>query len=266
MKYLSNAVSFSIKNWMLILPVFVLSAIASLISSAATPSISTITSLMNPGNITDPGALLASMTSMMGAAAGAGIVSLIATLIYAPATYGLVNKSLETGNSSLNDLGSAISNNFAKFVMYVVGMIVLVLGLSIAFCIVVLLLGWLLGLLGILGTVLLYIIIFAISIGFIALTILLSLWFSAMVVDGLSVIDAAKKSIEIVRNCFWTVLGITLLVWILFTIAGFILGLLKFIPLLGPIIYSVVPAGQYFVMSVFLLMVYRDMTGRTSAA
>jgi hypothetical protein len=92
------------------------------------------------------------------------------------------------------------------------------------------------------------------------------MWFSAMVVDGLDVVAAAKKSIEVVKSCFWTVVGITILVSILFAIAGFVLGLLKGIPLLGPIIYSAVPAGQYFVMAVFLLMLYRDKTGRTSAA
>ncbi len=265
MKYLTNAVNFSIKNWMLILPVFVLSAIVNLISRAATPSLSTITALMNPNNITDPTALLAPLTSMMGAAAGAGIVAFIATLIYSPATYGLVNKGLETGSAGLNDLGSAISSNFAKFIMYIVGTIVLGLGLSIAAIIVIFLLGLLLGLLGTVGNVLMFIIMLAVAVFFIALVVLLSMWFAAMVVDGLSVVDAAKKSIEVVKGCFWTVLGITVLVYILFAIAGFILGLLRVIPLLGPIIYSVVPAGQFFVMAVFLLMVYRDKTGRASA-
>lgn len=265
MKYLSSAVNFSIKNWMLILPVFVLSAIVSLISSAATPSLSTITALMNPNNITDPTALFGTLSSMMGAAAGAGIVAFIATLIYSPATYGLVNKGLETGSAGLNDLGSAISNNFAKFIMYIVGMLVLGLGLSIALFIVIFLLGLLLGLLGTFGNVLMIIIMLAIAVFLIALVVLLSLWFAAMVVDGLSVVDGAKKSIEVVKGCFWTVLGITILVWILFGIAGLILNLLRVIPLLGPIISSAAPAGQFFVMAVFGLMVYRDRTGRASA-
>jgi len=265
MKYLSNAVNFSIKNWMLILPVFVLSAIVSLVSSAGMPSFGTITSLMNPGNIADPSALLSSMAGMIGAAAGAGIVSLIALFIYAPATYGLVNKSLETGSSGLNDLGSAISYNFAKFVMYAVGIIVFIIAVVIAFLIVTLL-GMLLSILGVVGTILMTIIWLAFTILLIALFILLSMWFAAMVVDGLSVVDAAKKSIEVVKGCFWTVLGITLLVGVLYFIASLILSILRFIPLLGPIIYSAAPAAQYFVMAVFLLMVYRDRTGRTSAA
>lgn len=266
MKYLSNAVNFSIKNWMLILPVFVLTAIVSLINIAGTAGISAITSMLNPSILSDPKAMLTLITGMIGSVAGAGLISLIATLIYAPATYGLVNKSLETGSAGLNDLGAAISNNFVKYIMYVVGIIVLMVAGGLAFCLVELLLGLLFGLLGVLGSVLMVIITLAISILIIAVYILLSLWFAAMVVDGLPIMDAAKKSIEIVKGCFWTVLGISLLIWLLFLIAGFVLGLLRVIPLLGPIIYSAVPAGQFFLTAVFYLMVYRDKTGRPSAA
>jgi len=86
-----------------------------------------------------------------------------------------------------------------------------------------------------------------------------------MVVDNLDVMAAAKKSIEIVRTSFWTVLGITILVAIACGIAGFILGLLRVIPLLGPIIASIVPTVQTFVMVVFLLMIYREKTGKANA-
>jgi hypothetical protein len=76
------------------------------------------------------------------------------------------------------------------------------------------------------------------------------------------VIAAAKKSIEVIKSCFWTVLGITLLVSIACGIAGWILGLLTIIPLLGPIIASIVPTVQTFVMIVFLLILYRERTGK----
>ena len=266
MKYLSNAVNFSIKNWMLILPVFVLTAIVSLISGVGTASISAITSMFNPDNFSDPTAIFAAMPVLFGAVAGAGVVAFIAKFIYEPATYGLINKNLETGNAGLNDIGAAISNNFVKYVMYFIGMIVVGLASSIAAGLIILLFSLLIAVLKGLGVALFVIVMIALAVFFIVLFVLLSMWFSAMIVDGLDVVAAAKKSIEVVKSCFWTVLGITILIWLLFAVVGFVLSLLKFIPLIGPIIYSVVPAGQYFVMAVFLLMLYRDKTGRTSAA
>lgn len=267
MKYLSSAVNYAIKNWMLILPVFVLTAIASLIGGVGTSlSLGTIQSLTNMGNLTDPSAIFATLPAIFGAFAGAGIVAFIAKFIYEPATYGLVNKSLETGSASLNDLGSAIGSNFVKYVIYFVGMLVVGVVTSIAAVLVMVLLGLILGLLKGLGAFLMVIIGLAVAIFFIVLFVLLSMWFAAMVVDGLDVVAAAKKSIEVVKGCFWTVLGISILVAIVCGIVGSILGFLAKIPLLGPIIYSVVPTAQYFVMAVFYLMVYREKTGRTNAA
>ncbi|HEX2946559.1 MAG TPA: hypothetical protein VHT96_11455 [Clostridia bacterium] len=266
MKYLSNAVNFSIKNWMLILPVFVLTAIVSLVSGVGTANLNAITSMFNANMMSDPGAIMAALPAIYGAVAGAGVVAFIAKFIYEPATYGLINKGLETGNSGLNDIGAAISSNFVKYVMYFIGMLVVSLVSGLAAVLLVILLSLLVAVLKGVGVFLMVIVMIAVVLFLIALGVLLSMWFTAMVVDGLDVVAAAKKSIEVVKSCFWTVLGITLLVWLLFAVAGLILKLLLFIPLVGPIIYSVVPAGQYFVMAVFLLMVYRDKTGRTSAA
>lgn len=266
MKYLSNAVNFSIKNWMLILPVFVLTAVVNLISRVGTADLSALISMFNPNNLSDPISLMSALPAIYGAVAGAGIAAFIAKFIYEPATYGLINKDLEVGNAGLNDIGAAISNNFVKYVMYFIGMIVVGLAVGIATVLVILLLSLLVAVLKGIGVALFIIIMIALMIFYIVLFVLLSMWFSAMVVDGLDVVAAARRSIEVVKGCFWTVLGISILVWILFTVVGLVLGLLRFIPLIGPIIYSVVPAGQYFVMAVFLLMVYRDRTGRASEA
>jgi hypothetical protein len=109
------------------------------------------------------------------------------------------------------------------------------------------------------------IVIIGLVIFYIAFGTLISLWFPAMVVDGLSVFDALKKSIDIVKYCFWTVFGITLLVSIACSIVSYILSFLGGIPVLGTIILSAIPAIQYFVMAVFSLLVYREKTGRVTA-
>lgn len=265
MKFLESAIKFSIKNWMLILPLFILTALANLLGGVGRSAMDFSklwSSYGNLNNFTNPGDLMSTLPGLFSAVAvGSGIWAFLFQFVSLPMTYGLVNKSLDTGNASLNDIGSAISGNFVKYVMYFIGTLVIGLVIGIGSVILMLLLALLTSLIHILG-VLMFIVGLALFIGCIVLGVLLSMWLSAMIVDGLDVVAAAKKSIEIVKGCFWTVLGITILVIIAIAIAGFILGLLRGIPLLGPIIYSVVPTAQTFVMIVFLMMLYRERTGK----
>lgn len=265
MNYLVNAVKFSIKNWMLILPLFVLMALAALIGGVGSAAnLGALTGLISGG--TDPSALFAALPALLTSIVGGGIVSFIAPFIYMPAIYGLVNKSLETGNATLNDIGAAISNNFVKYIIYFVGQIVVYLVCGIPALLLLLLFSWLTTVLHGFGIFLLVIIVLALFVFFIVLGVLLSLWFAAMVIDGLDVVAAAKKSIEVVKGFFWTIVGITVLVGIAAAIVGSILGFLNAIPLLGPIITSAVPTAQTFVMIVFSIMIYRERTGRVNAA
>lgn len=267
MKYLSNAVRFTLKNWMLIIPLFVLMAFANLFkSSASAMTLTTYTSLADLDNLRSAEAVFSLIPKILTAAIGGGIIAFLIPFIYQPATYGLVNKGLETGSSSLNDIGAAISSNFVKYVMYFLGTVVVFLALSIAGLILFLLLALLVAALKGIGAVLMFIAGLAVFVFIIAFSALISLWFTAMVVDGFDVLSAFKKSIDIVKGCFWTVFGITLLVGIIAAAAGGILGLIfGGIPVLGSIITSTVPAVSAFIMIVFSLMIYREKTGRTSA-
>jgi len=269
MKYLESAIKFSIKNWMLILPLFILTALANLFGGVGRAAMnvgmlsSTIGSL---GDISNPGDVLSTLPGLFSAAAlGSGIWAILFNFISIPATYGLVNQSLETGNASINDIGAAISKNFVKYVMYFIGTIVLYLAVGLVTVILMLLLSLLVMLLKGFGVALLVIIMLALIVIIVAFVILISMWLSAMIVDNLDVVAAAKKSIEVVKGCIWTVLGVTVVVSIATAIAGTILGLLGGIPLLGPIIYSAAPTAQAFVMIVFLLTLYRERTGKTNA-
>ncbi len=265
MKYLVSAIHYAARNWMLMLPVFVLTAIVNIIAGVSSAINSGIwSSLSGMNDYTDFKTVFTALSAIFAAVVGSAVLALIARLIYEPATYGLVNKSLETGNAGLNDIGAAISGNFIKFVIYLVGMLVVGLVASVAALLVWLLLKLIFSLLGALGAVIMVILTIAIILFFIALFIVLSFWFSAMVVDSLDVVAAAKKSIEVVKSCFWTILGVWLLVLIVCAVASGILYFVTKIPLLGPIIYSVVPTVQYFVMAVFFLLIYREKTGRTN--
>ncbi len=269
MNYLQNAIKFSIKNWMLILPLFVLTALASLLSNAGRSAMDLgylWSTFRDFDSFTSPGNILSSLPGIFSAVAvGSGVWAFLFQFVSLPASYGLVNKSLETGTASLNDIGAAISENFVKYVMYMVGIIVVGLVVGIGSVIIMLILALLVSLLKGIGVALMVIVMLAIGIAFFAFAVLISMWLSAMIVDGLDVVAAAKKSIEIVKGCFWTVLGITLLVSIAAGIAGTILALLSRIPLLGPIIYSAVPTAQTFIMIVFLMTLYRERTGKINS-
>jgi len=268
MKYLENAIKFLLKYWILALPLFVLTAIATLVSGSgvSTAQLTNLWSTIgNAGQLTDPGNLIKTLPSVLPAVAGGGVLAFLFNFVSIPVTYGLVNKQFETGNAGLNDIGTAVSQNIVKYVMYFVGTLVLGIALFIALLLVMLLLGLLLSLLGGVGSVIMVLVMLAVFIGIAVVAVLLSMWLSAMVVDNLDVMTAAKKSMEIVKTSFWTILGITILVAIACGIAGLILGLLKGIPLLGPIIVSVIPTFRTFVMAVFLLMIYREKTGKANA-
>lgn len=265
MKYLENAIKFLLKYWILAVPLFVLTAIASLVSNAGISAVQLDTLwaiISNPGQLADPGNLIQTLPTILPAMAGGGILAFLFKFVSIPATYGLVHKGLEAGTASLNDIGSAISQNFVKYIMYFVGTLVLGIAIAIAFFIVAVLLGLILTLLGSFGDVLLTLVIFAIFVIVVVFIVLLSMWLSAMVVDNLDVVAAARKSIEVVKTSFWTVIGISLLVAIACGIAGFILGL---VPFLGPILTSAASSVQVFVMIVFLLSMYREKTGKGNA-
>lgn len=268
MKHLKNAIVFSVKNWMLILPLFVLTALASLLSGVAGTAMDlgklwTILGSLN--NIRSPGNVFTTLPGLITAATvGSGIWAFLFQFVTLPTTYGLVNKSLETGNASLNDIGSALSDNFVQYLMYFLGTIVIGLAAGLGSLILILVLSLPAALLKGVGAALMVIFMLALFVVLVILGILISMWFSAMIVDKLDIIASVRKSVEIVKSCFWKVLAITVLVSIATAIAGSILGILGGIPLLGPIIYSAVPTAQSYIMIVFLMSLYREKTGKAN--
>ncbi|HOQ08018.1 MAG TPA: hypothetical protein PLP87_09465 [Clostridiales bacterium] len=249
MKHLTNAANFTVRNWMLIIPAFALLAISYIIQALAGISGGSSFSMESQYGFGSAGDVFKTLLGFLATSAlGGSIITLIAQLVYQPVNYGLANKGIETGNAALADTGAAITENLAKFIMFIIGKIVLYIALCIAaFLPVLLLKGF--------GYILL-------QIFDIVLLTLISLWFPAMVVDGLDVVSALKKSVEIVRTCFLTVFGITFLIGLIALAATMILGL---IPIIGIILTAAVAAIMQFVMAVFYLLLYREKTGKAAA-
>lgn len=272
MKYLENAFKFLGKYYMLAVPLFISLALSAIVQGAGTAGMTAnlkdiLSMTGNPERFTDPSQFIKMFSSFVPFLIGGGVLAFILKFAVEPATYGMVSKALDTGSADLNDFVPSLRQNIVKYIIYWVANIVLWVAFSIAACIVMVIFGLLVAVLKGLGIALLVLAGIALVVAGIIIGVHISLWFAAMVIDGLDVMAAVKKSIGIVKSMFWTILGISLLVSIASSIASSILGIIfKWIPVIGPIILSVIPAAAGFVMIVFYISVYREKTGGNAAA
>lgn len=267
MKYLESAIRFLIKYWVLAIPLFILTAIPALLSGtgSALATLGNLAALRDPyGLQQDPARILSLTGPIVLAVVGGSFLAFVFQFASIPATYGLIGKGLDTGKADLGDIGQAISQNFVKYILYWVGQIVVWLAFSVASIILILIISLLSAIIKPIAVILFILLSLVLLIAGIVIMILISLWFPAMVTDNLDVVAAVKKSIEVAKQSFWTILGIGILIGIAGAIAGGILGLLSPIPLLGPIIASAVPTATGFVWAVFALLLYRERTGKAN--
>lgn len=271
MKYLENAFKFLGKYYLLLIPLFAAIAIPAIINGPNANSMMKQVEEIgkaiesDPTLAQNPAALLALYSSLASSYAALGIGSLLAlilSIIVRPATYGMVNKALATGNADLNDFVPEMKSNIVKYILFGLASLVLYFGIGIA---VVILIGICIALMAVsvpLGVVLIILLALALVAGIFAFSVLISLWFPAMVSDDLGVFDALKKSISVAKSYFWPILGISLLIGIGSMIAGGILSVFGRIAVIGPIFASVATVLAEFIMIVFLFEVYRDKTGK----
>ncbi|HHV99553.1 MAG TPA: hypothetical protein GXX36_08250 [Clostridiaceae bacterium] len=268
MNSLEKAFKFAGRYYLLALPLVALYAIPALVgSSGPTASLKYILDSFplfgNYDYLSDPAVIIGTISSFFVSAMGATILSFILGFIAYPSTYGMINKTLQTGTGDLNDFLPALKQNFVKYLLYWVGGLAVSAVLGIIAIVVFIILGLLTAVLkwfGIMLIVLAFIVFFAVGV---VAYVLLSLWFSVMVVDDMDLMQAFKRSIQIAWANFGSLLGIILLVIIVTAIAGGIIGLIVgWIPVLGPVISSLVSAASTFILTIFYIMFYRDKTGR----
>jgi hypothetical protein len=271
MIYLEKAFKFLSKYYLLVVPFYILAAIPLLIGSAGT--LGAAGNMMNlyrdfsdPSTFYEnPMALFNMLRPIIFAGSFAAFVGFILWFLVQPATYGMINKALETDRADLSDFAPSLSQNIVKFILYWLGIIALWVVFGLAVTIIFVLLGLLTAIIKAVGVLLMVIAVLAVIAAAITLWILTNMWLPAMIVDNLDVLPALRKSIEVLKTNFWTLLGISLLLWLAQVIAGAIIGVLGGIPLIGALIISVVPAVYGFIMAVFYTMVYRDKTGKVLA-
>ena len=267
MKHLENAFRFILKNYIVAVPLFVALAIPALISQSGVFVMGGIFRalykvLTNVDTLRSPFALIGELMPLFIATTGiTGIVGTLLKFAAMPATAGMVKKGVAGEFVKLDDTVPMMKEHFVQYVIYWVGNLVVSIVLVVVFLIPVVIFGVLTLLLKGFGVLLLFIVILAEIAAGIAVATLLSLWFPAMIIDNMSVVDAAKKSVEIVKNNFWIILGITILIAIVGGIASSIVSaIFGFIPLIGVVVATVVPTLVEVVRMAFYFMFYRGET------
>ena len=271
MKYLENAFKFLGKFYLLLLPLFIAIAIPAIISGSGSVAMSNqITEFMMPMQ-QDPTlfessafwvGLLDVMKPFLIKIGIASVISFVLMLIIMPATYGMVNKALATGNADLSDFVPELKNNFLKYIIYGLAsiavslVVVIAIGIIVGICVAALYAAKALGI------ILIVIFSMALIVFLFAFSYLIVLWFPAMVADDLGVFDALKKSISVVKPYFWPMVGITLLIGIGGGVAGGALSMASTIPVVGPLLSSIPSVLIQFIMIIFYFEVYRDKTGK----
>ena len=276
MKYLEKAFHFLIKNYFLMVPLFIVAVLPSLIAAAGASALGA-----NMGEIwliiqnledflEEPMKLMEAIGPMLIATVGlaglGGFLAFVLNFVAYPATGGMIKKGMKTGRTDLSDFSPSLSEYFKTYFMYWVGKLVFGIIVGIIAIILFVILGIIAGMLGrVVGIILAVLGVLAMGVVGIAITILVTLWFPAMVIDNLAVVDGFKKSIEVAKSNFWTLLGIGLLVTVASAIVGGIVGLIVgWIPFIGTIIAQVIPTFATVLILVFQFMLYADRTGNNN--
>lgn len=261
MKYLENAISFARKHYMLAIPLLIATALSAMLGRSnstaigkvwqAVPKIGSGVELFR-----NPTAVFSLLTSVI-ITPGLGFLGLILTIAATASTYGVVNYALNGGFPTLNDFVPQFKNSISKYLIYWLGTITV----WFVFCILVIIIGLIAALISLianwLGVLFIFLMLIVIFFGGIYTAINITLWFPAMIVDELDVVTSLKKSFSVVRKGFWPILGISILISMVASLVNIIFGFIGFIPLIGPILLSIIPTASTFILIIFFLMYYR---------
>ncbi len=275
MKYLEKAFHFLIKNYVLMVPLFIVAALPSLIATAGAATLGAnmgeIWTIMQDLDyfLSNPKELMEEIGPMLFATIGiagiGGFLAFILNFVAYPATGGMIKKGIETGRTDLSDFSPSLSEHFKTYFMYWLGKLVFGFIVGIIAIILFVILGVIVGRLGRIGMLLAFLGALAIGLVAIVIAILVTLWFPAMIIDNLGIVDGFKKSIEVAKSNFWTLLGIAVLVSIASTIVGGIVGMIVgWIPFIGTIIVQVIPTFATVLILVFQFMLYADNSGKNN--
>jgi hypothetical protein len=270
MKYFEDAFKFATKNYLILIPIFIATLVPALLIIGAAPTTADLQAFYSELQqypdyfLSNPDAFIEALrVAGFGNSASSGAISTILNFMAIPMTAGLIKLGLNNGSVSINDFAVALGSNIGKYLRYFLAGILFGILLAIAIILYVVALLIIFAAMGesgifvfFLGFLLLF--IFAVTIAF-----FISFWFIAMVLDDLSAMAAFKKSFAVAKRCFWTLVGIGLLLGIAQGIVSGIVGIFDFVPLLPTVLRAAVSAFAAVVNMVFLFMIYRSFQPST---
>lgn len=265
MKQLEKAIKLLLKNYMIILPLFAAIVIPAIIEGGDVllPGfIRVMKYFRTPENIKVMPTVL-SMLKTFFSARSTGVLGFIFQFIAMPAAIGMLLKSLGGGQAGPEDIAPSIKGCLKQYMIYWAGSFTVSLSLSFASIMIGLLISVLtLAFSGF--RIFLLVILYLVMVLVRALVvILLSLWLPAMFVDNLKILDAAKKSIELMKHSFISILKVYLAVNIT---AGILQVLIRvcfgWIPVFGDISGSLLPAAASALLLTYYFIEYRRAVGK----
>ena len=265
MKYFEDAFKFATKNYLILIPIFIATLVPALLIIGATPTVADLQAIVQDFQqypdyfISNPDAFFdAFQTAGIGNSASSSAISTILNFMAIPMTAGLIKLGLNKGSVSVNDFAVALGSNIGKYLRYFLATILF--GILIAIAVVLYFVFLIPTSISMQesGIFMFIIGVLILSVFGVLIAIFLSFWFGAMVLDDLGVMAALKKSFTVTRRCFWTLVGIGLLLAIAEGVVSGFAGLFAFVPLLPTVLKTAVSAFAAVVHMTFLFMIYRS--------
>ncbi len=190
-------------------------------------------------------------------------ISIVLYSIVNPATFGMINKAYSTGSASLADFFPELKKNFVKFILYILTMILFSIAFAIGFGVIFGIIKGILGLFGGLGNSLYNLISFVTDLLLTPIGVLTLMWFAAMVTEDCGPFEAFPRAFNAMIKRFWSVLGISLLLFFGYIIlAGILVAIFAIMKsyLLAGIAFFILGAIYSVLVLIYSFEVYRGET------
>lgn len=263
MRFLENSFKFLGKNIVFVIPLFIVNLVqtflfTSIMDIDKLQDILKLLKSANPNSV-EEAQRMQDLLMQFRASQSILIIVYILFLLVLPATYGIINRIYSNGRAGFGDFFIEMKNNILKFFLYCLALTVFFIGISLVAVIVILILGLIAQtspIAGLLISIIMVVLVFILAFFLVNVTIM---GFVVVVTDKEGAFSGISQAISTIKLCFWPVVGITILMGILLSVAS---STIMFTPLgkideLAAVILAALTTVCMFVLIVFNFEIYR---------
>lgn len=263
MRFLENSFKFLGKNIVFVIPLFIVNLVqtflfTSIMDIDKLQDILKLLKSANPNSV-EEAQRMQDLLMQFRASQSILIIVYILFLLVLPATYGIINRIYSNGRAGFGDFFIEMKNNILKFFLYCLALTVFFIGISLVAVIVILILGLIAQtspIAGLLISIIMVVLVFILAFFLVNVTIM---GFVVVVTDKEGAFSGISQAISTIKLCFWPVVGITILMGILLSVAS---STIMFTPLgkideLAAVILAALTTVYMFVLIVFNFEIYR---------